>query len=58
MKLSEYINKYFNGKAGDYARAHNFHLTQVNRFLDRGAEYGEPPYFKKYLKEKSNVTST
>jgi len=58
MKLSKYIQDNFNGNISEYARVNNYHITQVRRFIEQGAEFNSgEPYFKKWLKEKSNVES-
>lgn len=53
MKLKDYIATHHNNSVSDFARANNYHLTQVQRHLEKGAyiEDGRV-YFKKYLNRR------
>jgi len=56
MKLSKYIEEHYSGNVTAYAADNNYHITQVRRFIEKDAEFNSgEPYFKKWLKEKSNV---
>mgnify|MGYP000400937158 CR=1 FL=1 len=55
MKLKDYIVTHHNNSVSDFARANNYHLTQVQRHIEKGAyiEDGRV-YFKKYLNKRGN----
>lgn len=56
MKLTNYIQEHYNGNVSEFARANNYHLRQVNRYIEQDAEYNSgEPFFKKYLNEKKDV---
>jgi len=55
MKLSEHIERHYDGNVTAFAVDNNYHVTQVRRFVIQGAYYNDgKPYFKKYLQVKSN----
>lgn len=50
MKLTDYIATHHNSSVSDFARANGYHLTQVQRHIEKGAYIEEGRvYFKKYL---------
>lgn len=55
MNLTNYIAEHHNGNITAFALAENYHLTQVQRHLEKGAyiEDGRV-YFKKYLNKKGS----
>ena len=59
MKLTNYIQEHHNGNISDFARANNYHPSQVHRCINQGGEIDtfndDRPYFKKYLKQKQGV---
>jgi len=56
MKLIKYIKDNHQGSVKAFAKANDYHITQVHRFIEKCAEYNDgKPYFKKYMnKVKSN----
>ena len=53
MKLKDYIAKHHNSSISDFARTNNYHLTQVQRHLEKGAHIEDGRvYFKKYLNRR------
>ncbi len=58
MKLIKYIKEHHQGSVKAFAKANDYHITQVHRFIAQGAYYNDgKPYFKKFMnKVKSNDT--
>jgi hypothetical protein len=53
MKLTNYIATHYSSSVRKFAVANDYHVTQVQRHIDKGAyiEDGKV-YFKKYLNKK------
>ena len=59
MKLTNYIQEHYNGSPKSFADDNNYHVTQVQRFIAKGAYYNDgKPFFKKYLKKKASQSTT